>query len=202
MRTGIILVTAVIIAAFAIPTYAAGDLVAWYKFDETSGTVASDSSGNGKNATLVNGPTWPAGLFGNAVNLDGTNDHLTIPAGIVSALGDFSISCWVKLDTVSNWARIFDFGTGTTVNMFLTPKSGSNTLRFAITTSGGGGEQQINGTAALPTGIWKYVVVTHSGNLGILYVDGVEVGRNASMTKKPSDLGGTNLNYIGRSQYS
>ena len=203
MKTSIIiLVTAFIIAAYAISACAAGDLVAWYKFDETSGTTAFDSSGSGKNATLVNGPTWPAGLFGNAVNLDGTNDHLTIPAGIVSALGDFSISCWVKLDTVSNWARIFDFGTGTTVNMFLTPKSGSSTLRFAITTSGTGGEQQINGTAALPTGTWKYVVVTHSGNIGILYVDGVEVGRNTSMTKKPSDLGSTTLNYIGRSQYS
>ncbi len=56
----IILVTAFIIAAYAIPSYAAGDLVAWYKFDETSGTTAADSSGNGKDATLVNGPTWPA----------------------------------------------------------------------------------------------------------------------------------------------
>ena len=63
MKTSIIiLVTAFIIAAYAISACAAGDLVAWYKFDETSGTTASDSSGSGKTATLVNGPTWPASL--------------------------------------------------------------------------------------------------------------------------------------------
>jgi hypothetical protein len=36
------------------------NLVAYYKFDEGSGTVASDSSGNGLNGTLVNGPVWIA----------------------------------------------------------------------------------------------------------------------------------------------
>jgi len=75
-------------------------------------------------------------------------------------------------------------------------------IRFAITTDGNGAEQQINGNAALATGSWQHVAVTLSGNLGILYVNGVEVGRNSNMTLKPASLGNTNLNYIGRSQYS
>jgi regulation of enolase protein 1 (concanavalin A-like superfamily) len=45
------------------------------------------------------------------------------------------------------------------------------------------------------------VAVTRSGNLGILYVNGVEVGRNAALTLTPVSLGATTQNWIGRSQY-
>ena len=36
-------------------------LVGWWKFDETEGNIASDSSGNGNDGTLTNGPTWTEG---------------------------------------------------------------------------------------------------------------------------------------------
>ena len=85
--------------------------------------------------------------------------------------------------------------------MFLTPSAGS-TIRFAITTGGSGGEQRINGTATLATGAWKHVAVTLAGSTGTLYVDGVQVGQNTSMTLKPSSLGSTTQNWIGRSEYS
>ena len=47
-----------------------GSPVAHWKFDETSGTSASDSSGNGRTGTLVNGPIWTAGKVGNALVVD------------------------------------------------------------------------------------------------------------------------------------
>ena len=62
-------------------------------------------------------------------------------------------------------------------------------------------EQIIDGTSALATGGWHHVAVTLNGATGILYVDGVEVGRNSAMTLKPSDMGATTQNWIGRSQY-
>ncbi|HYH04163.1 MAG TPA: LamG-like jellyroll fold domain-containing protein, partial [Bacillota bacterium] len=127
---------------------------------------------------------------------------VSLPSGIVSSLNDFTISVWVKLDTRSTWTRIFDLGTGTNANMFLTPQSSSNGMRFAITTGGYGKEQQINSTTALPTGVWKHVAVTKSGNVANLYVDGVVVGSNSNMTLSPSNLGNTTVNYIGRSQYN
>jgi hypothetical protein len=42
-----------------IPTNSTG-LVAYYKFDEGSGTTTADATGNGNNGTLVNSPTWEA----------------------------------------------------------------------------------------------------------------------------------------------
>lgn len=48
----------------------------------------------------------------------------------------------------------------------------------------------------------EHVAVTLSGSTGRMYVDGVQVASNTSMTLKPSSLGNTNLNYIGKSQFS
>jgi hypothetical protein len=180
------------------PTPTSGtDLIAWYKFDGN----ANDSSGYGKNATLYGSPTFVTGKSGNAVNLSGSSQYVGMPSGIVSGLNNFTVATWVKITTLSTWSRIFDFGTGTTVNMFLTPQSGSG-VRFAITTNGNGSEQRINGTAALSTGTWVHVAVTLSGNTGTLYVNGAVVGTNTNMTLRPSSLGTTGNNYIGRSQYA
>jgi fibronectin type 3 domain-containing protein/regulation of enolase protein 1 (concanavalin A-like superfamily) len=172
-------------------------------FNESSGTTAADTSGLGYNGTLVNGPVFSTGTVGNAVNLDGTNDHVTLPSGVVSGMTAFTASVWVKPDTVTNWARVFDFGTGINVYMFLAPQNpGNGKVRFAITTTGWPGEQKIDGQSALAAGIWSHVVVTWSGNTGILYVNGVEVGRNSAMTLNPSSLGTTTQNYLGRSQFA
>jgi len=87
--------------------------------------------------------------------------------------------------------------------MFLTPQNGSNSrLRFAITTNSSGGEQQITGPAALATGVWNHVVVTLGGSTGVLYLNGVPVGTNSAMTLKPSSLGNTSNNYLGKSQWA
>ncbi len=199
------------IAAFAADTNSAltaasgddlqNDLVAKYEFNETSGTIAADSSGNGKNATLTSA-AFAAGKTGNALSLSGSSQYASLASGIVSGCNDLTVAAWVKLDTISSWSRIFDFGTGTTSYMFLTPSSSANKIRFAISNGGSGSEQQIDGNAALETGSWKHVAVTLAGDTGILYIDGAAVGTNNGMSLNPSDLGVTNQNYIGKSQYS
>jgi hypothetical protein len=178
-------------------------LHAHLEFDQSSGQSATDATGNGWNGTLVNGPIWAPGIVGNAVDLDGANDYVSLPTGVVSGLTEITIATWVRLDSVSNWARLVDFGTGTTTNMFLAPRSGITGLPvFAITTSGSGGEQRINSSTALTTGVWTHVALTIGGGTGVLYVNGAEVGRNSSMSLTPSSLGLTTQNFIGRSQYS
>ncbi|HWK05041.1 MAG TPA: cellulose binding domain-containing protein [Puia sp.] len=173
----------------------------YWKFDETSGATAVDSW-NGKNATLSSGATFTAGAINNGVSLDGTaNGYVTLPAALVSSLNDFTVSAWVKLDVNATWGRIFDFGSGTGTYMFLTTKNGTDgTPRYAITT--GSGEQGVNGSAAMPTGVWTHMAVTQSGTVAILYVNGVEVGRNTNITLRPSGLGNTTQNWIGKSQWN
>jgi alpha galactosidase A-like protein/concanavalin A-like lectin/glucanase superfamily protein/alpha galactosidase C-like protein len=145
--------------------------------------------------------------FGNAVRLNGPgepNRYVEMPAGIVSGLTDFTIAAWVNRASTEgqSWSRIFDFGTGTGVNMFLTPDvGGAPGVRFAITTSGSGGEQQISAAEPLATG-WQHVAVTLSGTTGTLYVNGEPVATNPNMTLTPSGLGTTTNNWIGRSQYA
>ena len=174
---------------------------AWYQANETAGSTLTDSSSNGNNGTLTGSADWVTGVGENAVSVAGGSVEL--PAGIVSTLEDMTIATWVKIDSLSGWSRIFDFGTGTDVNMFLTPQADGSggPLRFAITTSGGSGEQVINGPA-MEEGKWIHVAVTLSGNVGTLYIDGVVAGTNDNMTLNPSDLGVTTQNYLGDSQYN
>ncbi len=179
------------------------EIIASYNMNQTSGTTANDSSGNGNHAALSGGTSWVAGKNGNGLGLNGTNAYASLPSGIVGNLNDFTISTWVKVTANSDWARIFDFGTGTNNYMFLAPQTGGGGgMRFAITTSGNANEQTMTASTPLAVGSWKHVVVTLSGTTGRLYVDGVQVATNANMTLKPSSLGSTNANYIGKSQYS
>ena len=93
-----------ILAAEQHPRYAAigsststNGLVGWWKLDETEGTLASDSSGNGYNGTTLNGPAWTTGQLRGALNFDGTND-LVICADTkaLRITGDLTIAFWTK----------------------------------------------------------------------------------------------------------
>jgi fibronectin type 3 domain-containing protein len=175
---------------------------AWLKFDEASGTTATDSTGNSWSGTLVGGPTWVAGKINNAVSLSGTTQYVTLPSGVINNLTACTISTWVNLNTVSNWARLFDFGSSQSNYMFLSPRNGANgKVRFAIRTSAVA-EQVIDGAAALPASGWHHVAVVLDGTTGTLYVDGVQVGQNTAMTLSPASLGTTGNNYIGKSQFN
>jgi Alpha-L-arabinofuranosidase B, catalytic/Alpha-L-arabinofuranosidase B (ABFB) domain/Concanavalin A-like lectin/glucanases superfamily/NPCBM-associated, NEW3 domain of alpha-galactosidase/Lamin Tail Domain len=166
--------------------------------------------GSGRNSEVATIKDIPAGgaagprvsgQLGNAVKLNGGGEYVNLPAGIVNGLSDFTVSAWVNPASNDTWARIFDFGTGTTVNMFMTINGGGAGLRFAITTGGGGAEQQLTGGGQLPLNTWSHVAVTLSGTTGTLYLNGTPVATNANMTLHPSILGNTNQNWIGRSQY-
>ncbi|MGC3990390.1 MAG: LamG domain-containing protein [Chthoniobacteraceae bacterium] len=97
---------------------------------------------------------------------------------------------WVNLTTVSSGCRIFDFGSGTTKTMYLTAQASTGKVRFGIVSTGTT-EQDIDGTAAIPTAGWHHVAVTLNGATGTLYVDGTQVGQNTAMTLNPSSLGST-----------
>lgn len=176
----------------------AAGLVAYYRFDETSGTSALDSSGSGRTATM-RGATFGPGLRGNAATLDGVSEYVSLPDSIVAGLTSFSISAWVYMNNTTAHTRIFDFGTGTTAYMFFTPETANE--RFGITMTGIGGEEHVD-TPVLATGSWQHVAVTLAGGTGTIYVNAVKAAQNTNMTLNPASLGTTNQNWLGRSQYT
>ncbi len=134
---------------------------------------------------------------------DGINDYVQLPQGIVSDVSSFTFMCWFKTDINNSWARLMDFGSGTSINMFLTPShGGSGIARFAIKKSGGG-EQQLTASSQLELNQWYHIAVTIDSetDIGNLYIDGVLVTSN-TITNTPMDLGNTTQNYFGKSQYN
>jgi hypothetical protein len=75
-------------------------LVLHYKFDETSGTTATDSSGSGFDGTLTNmsGTEWTTGKIGGALNFDGSNDRITVPIAALDGATAFSTAFGINLN--------------------------------------------------------------------------------------------------------
>ncbi|MEI6946458.1 glycosyl hydrolase [Paraflavisolibacter sp. H34] len=173
-------------------------------FDESEGTVAEDVWG-GHHATLAATAVRDSGYTRGSLKLDGTaTAYAAVQPGALSTLRDFTITTWVKLDALSNWMRIFDFGTGTSKYMFLTPQvsvaTGKSTVRYAI--KNGGSELSVSYVDSLSLNTWTHFAVSQSGDTARLYINGKLVAANNAVTIRPADLGSTNLNYIGKSQFA
>ena len=85
-------------ASFNISSVIGGsNLVAYWKFDEGTGTTAADSSANGNTGTLTNGPSWAAGIAGNALYFDGIDDNVTVmDSNSLDLSNSFTLSAWVN----------------------------------------------------------------------------------------------------------
>ena len=151
----------------------ANGLAALYAMEDN----VQDTSGKGNNGTASGDPVYvqgPAG-YGKALSFDGLNDYVDLPIGtLVSTLSDTTIATQVRFgNTGGSWQRIFDFGTGTTNYMFLTPRTlTTGPVRFAMRTAAVT-EQFAMNAATLPSGWHHVAVVIDSATMQIrLYVDG------------------------------
>jgi type II secretory pathway pseudopilin PulG len=76
-------------------------LVGYWPFDEGTGTIAYDYSGNGNNGTLVNfnftaTSGWTTGKVGGALSFDGVDDYSRIPdSNSLDVSSSFTFSVWV-----------------------------------------------------------------------------------------------------------
>jgi len=172
---------------------------------------ASDSVG-GANGTLMGSATVSGGQV---VLNDATQDYVDLPIGdTIGNLTNATFETWFTWDHYLGqfWSRIFDFGTGTAMNMFLPPRNGAsnNTPRFALTTAGGGQEQiaQIIGvlpntvTVGTPTEIYIAVTIDADNQIATVYLNGKPAAIIFNFTNTPSLMGSTSQNYLGKSQYN
>ncbi len=74
------------------------ELVGMWRLDETSGAIASDTSGNDKHGTLVNmdpNTDWVDGIIRNGLQFDGDGDYVTVGgSSILGQPGEKTVELW------------------------------------------------------------------------------------------------------------
>ncbi|MDF2835010.1 MAG: hypothetical protein K0Q63_650, partial [Paenibacillus sp.] len=164
-----------------------------YPFENNADNAYGSSHG-----AVTGIPVYAEGKTGQAIDLNGSNQHVTLPAGhALSGYEELTVAAWVNWRGGNQWQRLFDFGNNTNQYLFLSPRSGNNTLRFAIKN---GGAEQLVQTAQLAANEWVHVAVTLGAGTAKLYVDGEEKA-SAAITIKPSDFKPSVLN-IGKSMFN
>jgi len=85
----------VLVLALILTSPARAGLVAWWRFDDGSGTEASDSSGNGNDGTLEGAAQWTEGQLGGALRFDGSGARVVAP-NIPFNNRSFTIMMWIN----------------------------------------------------------------------------------------------------------
>ena len=159
------------------------NLTAWWKFDETSGTSASDSSGNSHTGTLENGASFTSGYVNNAVNFDGDNDRVSCGTWNVTGSA-ITICCWFKADSFTGSyydgrlvAKTTSTASADHTWMLSGIKEGTSNkrLRFRLKT-GGSTSTLIASSGNMATDTWYHGAAVYNGSTMKLYLDGDEVG--------------------------
>ena len=175
----------------------ASDLVAYWKFDEGTGTTTADSSGNGNAGTLINGPQWAPGIAGKALYFDGIDDNVTVlDSTTLNPSSAFTISAWVNPATTFT-----DFRSILVKNYkyYLY----SNVIGYCGDGNPVGGFSETANTTVcqpspLPINTWTHLSLTYDGSMLTLYRGGIAVASStASGTLQPT----TETLQIGASQY-
>jgi len=100
----------VLVLSLVLTSTSEAELVGWWRLDETSGTIAHDSSGNENHGTTNGGPQWEAGKIGGALHLDGSSDYVQIPFSESLRIlnrGDFTFTLWLNADEIDKKHIVF-----------------------------------------------------------------------------------------------
>jgi len=155
----------------------------WHLDDDLAGTVIEDSSRSQLNGAARGGLTSAdivAGVNGDALQFNNAEyialNHSYAGAG---TLAEVSVTAWINTthtggSLTTNWS-ILDFDRSEFFNVYIE----SNTGQLTFSTNAGGIDDFSAGPA-INDGNWHHVAAVYDGTDKILYVDGVEIGRDVN----------------------
>jgi hypothetical protein len=149
-------------------------LVSYWSFDEGAGTTAYDASGKGNNGTLVNGPKWTNGKFGQALSFDGVDDYVEVPnSPSLNPTVAITIMAWIKPFALASAQGIVDKGDGTTGYRFIVSDTNPNRLKLISRYLFANG---IESSDVLVNNTWQHIAGVISGTSAYIYYNGILVG--------------------------
>ncbi|MDB4588199.1 chitobiase/beta-hexosaminidase C-terminal domain-containing protein, partial [bacterium] len=163
-----------IAAALACTHFLWADLKVHWPLDESSGALASDSSGEGNDGIWLGSsgsvgwqPT--GGIDGGAVSFSGSNRDSFITSSFDSVSGTpFTMSVWVKTTSIANDTMIY-LGDAATGNSYNTLKIQGGSARVVVRNTS---ETQATGPS-VRNGQWRHVLGVYNGTDDReIYVDG------------------------------
>jgi hypothetical protein len=143
-------------------------LQALYKFDEGSGTIANDSSGNGNNGT-ISGATWATGKSGSGLSFDG-NDYVNkaTPSAVLKPSLEVATAAWIKMSgTDTGGAEIVSMGDSYAIRV----QTNGNIQFFYY--NGTTWKSIITTGVNVRDGAWHHIVGQKTSTALQIYVDGI-----------------------------
>ena len=175
----------VITSAPVTITVTTSHLKGYWAFDETSGSTAIDSSIYGNPGTLLGAPQRVAGMYGNALHLNGVSDDVEVPySNSLAVSNGLTVALWMKSDA-SLWNTYA--GMSKRPSYFLLSCSQDTAVVFDV--SIGGIDYGVGSPGGIDIRQWHHYAGTYDGSMLRLYVDGVQVASTACTGNIDPDTG-------------
>jgi len=175
-------------------------LVGWWTFDDGSGTVAKDLSGNGVDATFFGEPTWgtEAG-HGGVLLFDGTTatpEYVLMDGSYQVPV--YTITLWFRVEDGSGQRDIFSAYAPGVQHGILLELGGDGTLRYLHRYPlGTGGGTNIYTSTTYGDGAWYHAAMVKSVDTIALYINGELVDSAADTSEfNPGDAFGVVLGIL------
>jgi hypothetical protein len=158
------------------------DLVGWWRFDEGSGTIATDFSGKGNDGTLMGDSHYLAGKIGMAMEFDGVDDFVDVPHDESLMVGsEVTVMAWIHTSRhggpgTEGWQGIIAKGNSVRSYSFYTESGGG--LHFSTTSAGAYVGTVSSAQVALNE--WVHVCGMVIGGEHQYYINGEDAGRSGS----------------------
>ncbi|MBN2132620.1 MAG: LamG domain-containing protein [Sedimentisphaerales bacterium] len=148
------------------------DLIIWWQLDETSGTVAADSSGHRTHGLLRHGPAWVPGVKDGALRLDGRNDYVAI-SGVYYGLthnADVTVAAWIRT-TNGDDQVIFSFDRDEYWRLEINGSAaGAGQIGWSLMTDAG--QADLASRTRVDDGQWHHITGLFDRGQVSIYIDG------------------------------